>query len=186
MGRVDPRVRSLAIVNLLTLSRLAAGLASLPVALARHEVLLLGALFGYVLASDIADGALSRRWRVSTLAGSVFDYVVDRFNTYLQICILIYFSVPIYVFVPYLLRDLVYVLGQSYLAVGRLSGMKGLSVPATVGTYAYVIWLSAAQRSEALEVLLLFAYIVSLAGLLTRLYRMRDVFLARLKGEMSL
>ncbi|HKO19175.1 MAG TPA: CDP-alcohol phosphatidyltransferase family protein [Acidobacteriaceae bacterium] len=186
MAHVVTRALRLAVVNAITFSRLLAGLSSVALVGAPASVTWLAAVFVYILVSDLLDGALARRWRVTTSAGAIFDYVVDRFNIYLQICVLLSAGVPVLVFVPFLVRDLIYVFAQTYVRLDRVAGTKELSLISTIGTYLYVMVRSAGFSGSALlNAFLALTYVLSLVNLGWRVSRLRNEILEKLRREFA-
>ena len=172
------------VVNALTLSRLVAGLATVFVFLHVDSAVWLGALFAYMLVSDNLDGALARHWTVATVAGSAFDYAVDRFNTYLQVGLLTSAGVPVWTFIPFFLRDLAYIFVQTYVGTDRVAGTKAVGFIGTGATYLYVLWLAAGLPVKAeLNVALIAAYLLSCANLGRRIHSQRQAIAERIRSD---
>mmetsp|Transcript_23982 Transcript_23982/g.43876 ORF Transcript_23982/g.43876 Transcript_23982/m.43876 type:complete len:188 (-) Transcript_23982:245-808(-) len=172
------------LVNLITLSRLISGLGSIWLSQAPEASFLLGLLFLYIFLSDLADGHLARRWSVETKFGSLFDYVVDRFNIYVQIALLVAFDVPIWLFVPFLIRDMAYIFVQAYVHVDRVSGTKQLSLVSTVMTYIYVLLVvSSAAIGPWLMTVLFCSYLLSLGNFGLRVFRLRHHLRDELRND---
>ena len=72
------KIAGTAVVNLLTLSRLAAAVGFLAFVLGGEPRLAILMLVG-VYFSDILDGFLARKWQVTTRFGACFDLVSDIF-----------------------------------------------------------------------------------------------------------
>jgi phosphatidylglycerophosphate synthase len=186
MGRTRGRGAPLAFVNLLTLSRLAAGLASVFVFRIPTALIWLSILFAYILTSDILDGLLARLWHVTTRAGLIFDYTVDYFNSYLQIALLVSAGVPVWPFTTYMTRDLLYVFWRVYAPFEREAGIKSLSLVGTGGTYAYVLWLASGRAPNyEYNVTLFGLFSISSVNLGWRLYRLRGQILEIILSEFS-
>src|SRR4051794_9872055 len=160
---------ALALVNGLTLSRLIAGIVSVLIFYSQAFKPYLALSFLYILISDLSDGFLARRLAVATRAGSIFDYVVDRFNFYLAIGVLIGEGVSVLVFLPFLLRDLIYVFVQTYVSISSIRGTKAASFGGTLSTYAYVLIINyLGKRNWLLDLLLTVMFVISLANLSLR------------------
>ena len=176
---------ALGLVNGLTLSRLFAGVLS---AVAFFSELLkpfLSLSLLYILVSDLLDGMLARRLAVTTRAGGVFDYVVDRFNYYLMVSILIHEGVPPLLLLPYFVRDLLYVSVQVYMTIPSVRGTKAASFSGTAAAYAYVLTLNYwKMRNPVLDAFLFLALTSSLANLLLRIYRLRGKLVEALKEDL--
>ena len=80
-------------MNALTLSRLPVGTLAAVAFSATYCRLLLASLIAYLFVTDLLDGTLARKWSVTTQAGAILDYVVDRFNYYLVMFLLIHSGV---------------------------------------------------------------------------------------------
>jgi len=172
------------LVNLITLSRLVSGLGSVWLSQAPEASARLGLLFLYIFLSDLADGHLARRWNVETKFGSLFDYVVDRFNIYLQIAILVAFDVPIWLFVPFLIRDMAYIFVQAYVQLDRVSGTKQLSLISTVLTYVFVLLVvSGVAIGPWLTTGLFCSYLLSLGNFGLRVFRLRHQLRDELRND---
>lgn len=170
----EPRAIHIAVANLVTLFRLVAGLSSIWIYQTPNPTVFLIIVFLFIFASDLMDGHLARRWGATTKFGAIFDYVVDRFNIYLQIAILLNIGTPVWVFVPFLIRDLVYILVQTYIAIPRVSGTKQLSLLSTATTYIFVVVSSFnSDYKMELSIFLFFSYIISLANIGYRAFLLR-------------
>lgn len=184
MRRVGSPKLLWSLVNLITLSRLISGLVSIWLSQTHETSTVLGFLFLYIFLSDLADGYLARRWSAQTKFGAVFDYTVDRFNIYIQIILLTTFGLPVWLFVPFLLRDMVYIFVQTYVRLDRISGTKELSLISTVLTYVFVfLFVSEFVVGSALVTILFCSYLLSLGNLGVRIYRLRHDFLKELKKD---
>jgi CDP-diacylglycerol--glycerol-3-phosphate 3-phosphatidyltransferase len=176
---------ALVIANGLTLSRLVAGIFSVILFYSESFSFYLVLLFLYILISDLLDGFLARRLAVSTRAGGIFDYVVDRFNFYLIISILVSKNVPLLVFLPFFFRDLLYVFIQAYITIPSIRGTKAASFGGTIAGYSYVLVLNYWKiHDPILDTLLFLAFIVSLANLLLRIFRLRGRLLEELREDL--
>lgn len=162
------------LVNLITLSRLVSGLISIWLSQVSSAVVFLTILFGYIFLSDLADGYFARRWGVQTKFGAVFDYVVDRFNIYVQIAVLATFGLPVWLFIPFLFRDMAYIFVQTYVQLDRVAGTKELSLISTMLTYIYVLLAASGFGFTLVFLMVLFiSYLLSLGNFVVRMYRLR-------------
>lgn len=175
----------LAFVNGLTFSRLLAGIASVIVFYTPTYRSYLFVIYIYIFLSDVFDGYFARKLKITTKAGSTFDYVVDRFNFFLQISILIKEGVPILIFLPYLVRDLLYVLVQTYVHMERVPGTKAVSFIGTVSVYFYVLYVALGQFTGSLaNAILATTLLISLANMVLRTYRLRCEIVIELKKDL--
>lgn len=180
------RLRQLATVNSLTLARLMAGFASVFVFPYPQSGSWLIGIFAFILVSDVLDGVLARLWNVATVAGSIFDYTVDYFNSYLQIAILVSVGVPVMVFLAYMVRDLLYVFWRVYAPEEREAGVLSLTIIGTSTCYFYVLYYDLGYEvSFYFNMGLLAAYLLSATHLAWRLYRLRRDILDQIYGELS-
>jgi phosphatidylglycerophosphate synthase len=176
----------LILVNLLTLSRLIAGIASVVAFFSEPLKPFLALLFFYILVSDLLDGALARGLGVATRAGGIFDYVVDRFNSYLIISILLHEGISPLLFLAYFLRDLLYVSVQAYITMPSVRGTKAATFGGISAAYLYVIFINyLRRRSSALELVLLLASMLPLTNIVVRIVRLRTVLLQRLREDLE-
>jgi phosphatidylglycerophosphate synthase len=177
----------LAFVNVLTLSRLPAGILIGVVFSAQHKRSFLLILIIYLLLTDLSDGALARRWSVATLAGAILDYVVDRFNYYLAIFLLIHSGVSPFLLIPFLLRDLAYVSVQIYIGMPSIRGTKAIGFIGTAAVYLYLLALKYWNaRGLILDLVLLLALSASLISLVLRIFHLRYRLLEELKRDLLL
>lgn len=171
-------------VNLITLSRLFSGFVSIWLSQAPSASIALGILFAYIFVSDLADGYLARLWGVQTKFGAVFDYVVDRFNIYVQIALLAAFGLPVWLFVPFLVRDMVYIFVQTYVRLDRISGTKELSLISTALTYVFVLLVvSGVSIGPVLVTGLFCSYMLSLGNFGVRVFRLRHDLIEELRKD---
>ena len=176
---------ALTLVNGLTLSRLATGTLSAIAFYSESFKRYLLFLFCYMLLSDLLDGALARRLGVSTHIGGIFDYAVDRFNFYLIIGILIHERISPLLFLPFFLRDLLYISVQAYITIPSVRGTKAVSFVSTAAAYLYVLILNYGHRGNViLDSILFFAFILSLVNMTVRISRLRHRLLAKLKEDL--
>lgn len=174
MSALAKSILKTASVNLLTFSRLVAGIVSVFVFGQQSAAGALAVVFFYIFVSDLADGYLARLWHVTTKGGAIFDYAVDRFNVYLQVALLVSAGVPVWYFLPFFLRDMLYIFVQTYVARERISGTKSLSFVGTVSVYLYVLFIAySGGVGSYLNLVLLGALTLSLANMLLRTYRLR-------------
>jgi hypothetical protein len=88
------------------------------------------------------------------------------------------------VFLPFLLRDLVYVFVQTYVSIGSIRGTKAASFGGTLGTYSYVLIINYfGIRNRTLDLLLVWAFLMSLANLALRVFRLRYKILDEIKTD---
>ena len=169
------RVFFISVVNFITLSRLIAGLLSIYLFQNQSLSVYLSIAFLYIFISDLLDGYLARKHGATTKFGSIFDYVVDRFNIYLQISLLLSSSVSTWIFTPFFFRDLIYIFIQTYVSLPRVSGTKQLSLISTVLTYSYVFLISNNLQGYIIhcEIILFSSYMLSFINILHRAYRLR-------------
>jgi len=177
----------LAFVNVLTLSRLPVGVLMGVVFAGQNKRSYLLILIGYLFVTDVLDGALARRWSVATLPGSVLDYVVDRFNYYLALFLLIHSGVSPFLLIPFLLRDLIYVSVQIYIRMPSLRGTKAVGFIGTAAVYCYLIALKYWHaRSFVLDLALFLALIASLMSLGVRIFHLRQQLINELRRDLLL
>lgn len=174
------------LVNFLTLARLPvgiiAGVSFLSASLDRFLVVFVG----FLLVSDILDGTLARRLNVTTRAGGILDYVIDRFNFYFVICLMIYVGMSPFLFLPFLFRDLVYIAVQVYLDMSRIHGTKAASILGTVMVYSYFLILNYWHlRTTFLDAVLLITLSCSLFNLGIRVFRLRRRLHLEIKADLS-
>lgn len=182
---VPSRRMKLAFVNGITFTRLLAGIASVVVFYTPAYREYLFAIYIYIFWSDVTDGYLARKLKIATKAGSIFDYVVDRLNIFLQIGILIREGVAIWVFLPFLMRDLLYVFVQTYLQMEAVRGTKAVSFIGTISIYLYVLYISLGQHVNSfVDAILAAALVISFANMMLRTYRLRQNILAELKKDL--
>ncbi|WP_414832729.1 CDP-alcohol phosphatidyltransferase family protein [Afifella sp. YEN Y35] len=172
-----------ALVNALTFSRLLVGVASIFL-FQDSAGLLLALAFLYMFISDLADGHLARRWEAATRGGAIFDYVVDRFNIYLQIALLVSIGVPVLYFMPFFLRDTLYIFVQTYIATLRIDGTKSMSFVGTACIYLYVLFSSLLDiQITYLNNILFAALMLSLANMTLRTYRLRAQLIEEVRRD---
>lgn len=172
---LQSRYRFILLVNLLTVSRLFAGIGS--VALYYSPILhaYLPIAFSYILASDLLDGFLARQLHSTTRLGGLLDYVIDRFNYYLIIAVLIHEGISPLIFLPWFLRDLLYITVQAYTTIPRIRGTKALSFAGTIATYIYVLYLNqGGSPALNLTLILLTTLFTSLVNMVVRVVRLRE------------
>ncbi len=177
---------SLLLVNSITLSRIPIGIL---MAVAYSEAsfnLYVAPAIAYLFFADLLDGTLARGLAVVTRAGGVLDYVVDRFNYYLAICLLVRSGISPFLFVPFFLRDLVYVSVQVYVSLPSVRGTKAVSFAGTAAVYGYLLILAeGGQRRLLYDSLMVVLLMLSLANLTTRVYRLRSQLLAALREDLG-
>ena len=172
-------------VTAITFSRFLVGLAVPFLFFSSNRIYVLACIL-YIFLSDIADGFFARRWGVSTRAGAIFDYVVDRLNFYLQISILIKTGMAIVVFLPFFIRDLIYIFTQSYIQLPRINGTKSMSFLGTATVYLSTIYLSLGGGiSKPFELVIFLLLLVSLLNLLHRVHRVRHLIAEKFRAEMN-
>ena len=142
----------------------------------------------YIFISDLADGWLARKFKSTTKAGAIFDYVVDRFNSYLIVGLLINKGVHVIVFIPFFLRDMIYIFVQTYLSIPRISGSKFVSFISTSSLYIFVIYSKVFGVSISFKqsVTLLILLCFSLINLLIRVYKRRKLLIEELRKDFLL
>jgi cardiolipin synthase (CMP-forming) len=180
------RLVGIVLVNVLTISRLLVGI--LGVAFFYSSVFRswLGLVLIYILVSDLLDGFLARRFGLQTDLGGLLDYVIDRCNFYMYIGILIHEGLPPLIFLPWFLRDLLYVGVQAYVALPRIRGTKALSFVGTITTYLYVFFLSTGSSPSDLFTAVLFcALLASLINMSIRIIRVRVTLVKRLRQDIQ-
>lgn len=183
-GGLDPVV---VLVNALTLSRLPVGILASIVYSTGVMKEYLAIMIGYLLVADLLDGALARRYGVTTRVGGILDYVIDRFNIYLMICLLIRSGISPFLFIPFLLRDLVYVCVQVYITMPSIRGTKAASFVGTASVYMYLLAINYWDlRTPALDTILVLTLGCSLINLAVRVFRLRQRLLAELKADLIL
>jgi phosphatidylglycerophosphate synthase len=175
------------VVSALTISRLPAGMfAAIAFSTNRHGCLVT-ALIAYLLMADLLDGVLARRWSVTTQAGAILDYVIDRFNYYLMMFLLIHAGVSPFLLVPFLLRDLIYVSVQVYIGMPSIRGTKTIGFIGTAAVYLYLLTLNYFHtHSRSLDVLLFLSLTGSLTSLILRVIHLRYHLLDELKRDLIL
>lgn len=175
---------TVALVNSLTLSRVPAGILAALSFSTEGLKPYLAVFVGFLFASDLLDGALARRCGVATRAGGILDYVVDRFNFYLMICMLIRAGVSTFLFIPFFLRDLLYISVQVYITLPGLRGTKAASFIGTFSVYAYILVINYwGLRGGLLDNALFLALSSSLLNLMLRIFRLRHRILIELKSD---
>lgn len=180
------RAFRLVIVNTITVSRLFAGLLAVPVFFSTEARLYLPILVAYLFVSDVVDGKLARWWSAQTRMGGLVDYGVDRLNFYLQIAILIRRGVYILAFLPFFLRDLIYLIVRTYVRRDHIGGSKAPTFISTAAVYAYVLALAFSWSvSRTLNALLALALSVTLVSMCVRAYRLRHVIKAAILEDVS-
>lgn len=163
------------IVNVITFTRLIAGI--LVAILFYTSVNAWPLLFAilYIFISDLLDGYLARKLKAQTSAGAIFDYTTDRFNFYILVGICIEGGASILLFIPFFIRDLLYIFVQVYIQLERINGTKSMSFLGTASVYIYVLYIALFDTTNSLiDYLIIFFLCISLFNLLLRIYRMRD------------
>lgn len=186
MHEIQRRRLFILVVNLLTMLRVPVGIFAAASFSSAYLAQFLAVFIGFLLLGDILDGALARRLNVTTRAGGILDYVVDRFNFYLVICVLIHAGVSPFLFLPFLLRDLIYISVQVYLDMPGIRGTKAASLLGTVTVYLYLLILNYWQlRTSFLDAILLITLSLSLFNLGLRVFRLRHRLLLELKLDLA-
>lgn len=180
---------ALVLLTGLTLSRLFAGiLSSYLFVTSADGSRLLVALCGYILVSDLLDGHLARRLNLTTKAGAILDYGIDRLNIYLVISSLLHRGAPVWVFAPYLARDLISIATQSYMALPKISGTKWLSIGGTISCYLYMLAINfnCVEITVASPRWVLFCLLlVSLFNMMHRIWRVRRQLVTALAEDLG-
>lgn len=98
----------LGLVTLLSGSRFVASLLLLTLVLRQHSITLGTGIVIYIYLSDVVDGFLARRWKVTSVFGYLLDGLADR-SSYLALllCALVMMGAPVEAVFLLVMRDLV-------------------------------------------------------------------------------
>jgi phosphatidylglycerophosphate synthase len=163
-------------INGLTLSRLIVGTLAPVVFFSDLSPYILAGCFAYIFGSDLLDGQLARRMQVTTNAGSIFDYITDRYNFYIQVFILVQAGVSIIPFIFYLCRESIYIAVHTYLGTDRVPGTKYVGFIGTAGTYLYTLALKLGfVANYRFDLLLSVAFLLSLGSVIRRAWAVGDL-----------
>lgn len=184
---LDNRRKRLVVVNTLTLLRLPLGILLAISYSSQPLKWCVALLIAILVISDNLDGLLARKFNVATRIGAILDYTIDRFNFYIVITLLIHSGISVLVFVPFFLRDLVYIAAQVYVSLPRIRGTKAASVAGGVGAYLYILLVNYWNiRTFGLDMIVFALNCLALANLGLRVFRLRTELVTALAADLNI
>jgi hypothetical protein len=113
--------------------------------------------------------------------------VIDRFNYYLVIFLLIHSGVSPFLLIPFLLRDLAYVSIQVYIGMPSIRVTKAVGFVGTAAVYLYLLVINYWNaHGSILDTVLILALSVSLVSLALRVFYLRHRLIDELKRDLVL